>query len=186
MKKELLMRNKSGLIIALSLICLLLFGHNAFAAFELNTYAKMFVTNAEGNVATSSQAAFGWNEQPWLYIKFYDPSSANPTSMNSITWTWDGTPTDKSFFKFYMGSNNEIWLGFSQSCWENTVRKAGDWTISGLSLLNDRSCGDACSGQLKSFGDTVNFKVNAVPEPVSALLFLTGGGAIAALRRRKA
>lgn len=181
------MRNKLGVIAVLSLICLLLAGHNAFAAFELNTYAKMFMTNAQGNAPAVSQATFGWNEQPWLYIKFFDPASgSNPTSLNSITWTWDGTPTDKSFFKFYMGNNNEIWVGFSQSYWENTVRKAGDWTVSGLSLLNDRSCGSACSGQLKAFGDTVNFKVNAVPEPVSALLFLTGGGAIAAFRRRKA
>jgi hypothetical protein len=40
------------------------------------------------------------------------------------------------------------------------------------------------NGQLKVFGDSVNFKV--VPEPISALLFLTGGAALTALRRKKA
>ena len=66
------------------------------------------------------------------------------------------------------------------------MRQAGDWTVSAFSLLNDNTTVSGCAGTLKSFGNDVNFKVNAVPEPVSALLFLSGGAAIAAIRRKKA
>jgi hypothetical protein len=180
------MKNRIAKVALISLGVILLVGGKAFAAFELNTYARMFMTNASGNVVTSSQANFGWNEQPWVYIQFYGNQGSNNIggSLNGATWTWDGTPTDKSFFKFYSTNKNELWIGFSESYWQNSMRQAGDWTVSALSLLNDKTSGGC--GNLKSFGDTVNFKVNAVPEPVSALLFLTGGAAIAAFRRKKA
>jgi len=59
------------------------------------------------------------------------------------------------------------------------MQLAGDWTVSALSLLNDKM-GIGC-GNLESYGGTVKFKVNAVPEPISAILFLSGGAAIAAV-----
>ena len=183
------MRNRISKILLLSLVALLLVGGKAFAAFELNTYAQMWMTNAKGVEPSISQSTFGLNEQPWLYIRFFGDEAANAKiggSLTSTMWTWDGGKSpDKSFLKFYMGNKNDLWIGFSEGYWKKNMQLAGDWTVSAFSLLNDKT-GIGGGGELKAFGDTVNFKVNAVPEPVSALLFLTGGAAIAAFRRRKA
>jgi hypothetical protein len=183
------MRNRISRVVLLSLIGLLLVGGNAFAAFELNTYARMWMTNAKGFEPAVSQTTFGLNEQPWLYIRFFGDEAANAKiggSQTDTMWTWKGGEVaDKSFLKFYLGNKNDIWIGFSEGYWKKNMQIAGDWTVSALSLLNDKT-GIGCGGNLQTYGDTVNFKVNAVPEPVSALLFLTGGAAIAAFRRRKA
>ncbi|HOU36097.1 MAG TPA: PEP-CTERM sorting domain-containing protein [Candidatus Omnitrophota bacterium] len=183
------MTNKISKVVILSLACLILAGGNAFAAFELNTYARMWMTNGKGVEPVASQTTFAFNEQPWLYIRFFgdaEPGDKIGGSLTSTTWTWEGGESpDKSFLKFYMGNKNDIWIGFSEGYWKKNMQIAGDWTISALSLLNDKT-GIGCGGNLETFGGTVNFKVNAVPEPVSALLFLTGGAAIAAFRRRRA
>jgi hypothetical protein len=180
------MKNRISKVIVLSLAALLLVGGKAFAAFELNTYAQMWMTGAKGS--TVEQTSFTVNEQPWLYIRFFaEPESDKiGTSLTDTMWTWNGGEVaDKSFMKFYLGNKNDIWIGFSESYWKANMQLVGDWIVSADSLLNDKTgLGDGTN--LKSFGDTVNFKVNAVPEPVSALLFLTGGAAIAAFRRRKA
>jgi len=183
------MRNRISKIAVLSLVALLLVGGKAFAAFELNTYARMWMTNAKGVVPVASQTTFAFDEQPWLYIQFFGDIPGTDKIGSSFTdtqWTWDGGEVaDKSFLKFYLGNKNDLWIGFSESYWKTNMQLAGDWTISAMSTLNDIT-GSGCGGELKSFGDVVNFKVNAVPEPVSALLFLTGGAAIAAVRRRRA
>jgi hypothetical protein len=181
------MKNKLSRVAILSLAVLLLVGGKAFAAFELNTYAQMWMTGAKGS--TIEQTSFTVNEQPWLYIRFFGDMAGTTkigTSQTNTEWTWDGVKVaDQSFLKFYLGSKNDIWIGFSEDYWKANMQLVGDWTISAYSMLNDKT-GTSCGGELKNFGDAVNFKVNAVPEPVSALLFLTGGAAIAAFRRRKA
>ncbi|HNQ50160.1 MAG TPA: PEP-CTERM sorting domain-containing protein [Candidatus Omnitrophota bacterium] len=183
------MKNRISRVVLMSLIALLLVGSNAFAAFELNSYARMWMTNAKGFEPAVSQTTFAFDEQPWLYIRFFGdaaPGDKIGGSLTSTMWTWDGGESaDKSFLKFYMGNKNDIWIGFSEGYWKKNMQLAGDWTISALSLLNDKT-GIGCGGNLEAFGGTVNFKVNAVPEPVSALLFLTGGAAIAAFRRKRA
>jgi hypothetical protein len=183
------MKTRISRVIVLSLVALLLVGGKAFAAFELNTYAQMWMTNAKGTIPEVSQTTFGLNEQPWLYIRFFGDIEGNPiigTSQTDTMWTWNGGEVaDKSILKFYLGNKNDIWIGFSEGYWKANMQLAGDWTVSAFSLLNDKT-GGSCGGELKNFGDTVSFKVNAVPEPVSALLFLTGGAAIAAFRRRRA
>jgi hypothetical protein len=178
------MKTKKMAVLIFSLVSLLFVTGNAFAAFELNNYASLWMTNANGVVPSASQATFNWNEQPWLYIRFNDAYASDYKiggSSTSTMWTWDGTPTDKSFAKFYLGKNNDLWIGFSKSYWENTMRQAGDWTVSAMSLLQDKTAG----GQLKEYGGIVNFHVNPVPEPVSMILFLTGAATLAARTRMK-
>lgn len=182
------MRNMISRVMLLALLSLFLVGDNAFAAFELESYATMFMTSTKGVIPTSSKTDFNLNEQPWLYIRFFGTAPETATfggSKTDTTWIWEGGEVkDKPFLKVFLGTKNDLWLGFSGSYWKNNMQIVGDWTVSAKTVLDSMASTDP-GGDLRPFGQTINFRVNAVPEPVSALLFLTGGAALAAFRRRR-
>lgn len=179
------MNKKSIKILALAVMSFLFLGGSAFAEFEVLNYAKIYMTSGAGT--TDKRTEFDFNEQPWLYISFKEGYGATDRvggSTTDTTWTWDGTPTDQSFPKFYMANKNDLWIGFSSDYWKNNMQLAGDWVVSASSILNDKTLIPG-AGVINEYAGEVRFKVNPVPEPISGLLFLAGGAAIAAFKRSK-
>jgi len=126
------MRNKTTKVVLLSFASLFLIGGNAFAAFVLPEYANMFMTSDNDIVQaakqTATQTTFGLDEQPLLYIRFFGaPTNAEDkigTSLNFVTWTLDGGKSpDKSFFKFNLGSQNDMLIGFKDEYWKDNTKQ---------------------------------------------------------------
>jgi len=173
-------------VFVLSMIAVLFFGKNAFAEFNVLDYANMYMTSDAGS--TDVRTTFEFNEKPWLYINFKEgfesPKDRIGGSLTDTTWTWDGGEAkDQTFTKFVMGNKNELWIAFSDSYWKNNMQIAGDWVISATSFLNDKTIVPG-AGIVNKYTGEVSYKVNAVPEPISCVLFLTGGAAIAAFRKK--
>jgi len=78
------MKRKFQAYFLLSVVTLLLAGTPAFAAFELNNYARLWMTNGIGVEPAETQTTFALNEQPWLYIRFFGDVDANEKSEEAL------------------------------------------------------------------------------------------------------
>jgi hypothetical protein len=164
-----------------------LFSCSRAFAWEVNDYYRVWMTDKPGVVPALSKTEFGWNEQPWLYVSFFggiDPLEKIGSSITTSTWSWDGNPSD-STEKMKFGTTNGLWISFNKAYWDS-IKQPGEWTVDASALLKDvsgRLGGETCCNW-ESFKGQTNFKLNPVPEPVSTILFLAGGAAFAALRKK--
>ena len=138
----------------------------------LDPYLSFHTVAASG--LTEATTTFDLSEKPWLYIKrnsaFYE------TDINSIIW-YVGTDPGISIIKGYDEFNwnatdtyTEAWVAFKGSEWVDSFSKEGVWTIT-TNIYGDTN------------GADTSFTVT--PEPVSSVLFLTGGAALFLRRRKK-
>ena len=141
----------------------------AMAAFTANVFAdfdEIYMVGSSGS--TDSKTTFGWDKTPWLYLKL-------PSAGWNVTGSWWQDPLMTYYFE---GSNpstaSERWLSLSD--WA-TVRKIGDWNVNAIYFYANGA------------SDTGSTDFAVVPEPVSTILFLSGGalvgGRLLIRRRRK-
>ncbi len=145
--------------LALALFILAAVAVDAFAAFE-----ELHMVGSEGSVV--SKETFGWDETPWLYLKL-------PYAGFNVTGSWWQDPLNKCSFE---GSDPSIspvqWL--SLSSWD-TVKKLGNWSVNAIYFYG--------GGNFESGAGSTGFAVT--PEPVSTILFLTGGMILAVRKLRR-
>ncbi len=134
---------------------------NAFASFD-----EIYMVDSSGS--TTSKGTFGWDETPWLYLNL-------PSAGWNVTGSWWKDPDALYYFTGSSPSTDlEQWLTLSD--WAS-VRKIGDWNVNAAYFYSDGAFG------------TGSTKFAVVPEPISTILFLSGGalmgGRLLIRRRRK-
>ena len=150
---------KKTVAIISAFLFILIFAGSVFAAFD-----DIYTTGSYGS--TAIKTTFGWDEKPWLYLKF--PASSD--FVNNIYSTW----TDPHGVTNSVGdtlSGSQVWLGFDT--W-NSIRTTGLWNVT--ANYSGYSGGPSGSG-------ATTFTVT--PEPISSALFLFGGLVLAAGYRKK-
>jgi hypothetical protein len=169
-------------IIPLALIALLssiLLPAN-FAHATASPYAEAYAVGT--NSSTTPQSSFTLNEQPYIYVQFYNGTPPAGSLNNEMTFSTWQTPNGTSLTPIETtSSSNQLWISFSPSVWNN-VKQVGTWDTTQLSFSGP--------GAPASFFEQASFKVNivAAPEPVGTVLFLVGAFimGISILRRNKA
>lgn len=157
------------------------------AAFALPIDFDYQIYTVGDKFETTEKSVFGWDEKPWLYIKLpdigyeFDKTKSfwwDPKGVNDVSHK------NKSNIIKREDSDNEMWLSFKDITWFNKLREVGEWEIKANSKLffpsNPYIDNITINGLARC---TVN------PEPVSSVLFLLGGGALAIagrFRRKKA
>ncbi len=152
--------NKKSIIglIIIFLFMAVLVTNNAFATTPIPSFDEIYMTSQNGT--TDIRTTYDLNETPWLYLKLTE-SSLNFTG----SW-WNDPDNDVHFVSHGPTTDQKIWLSLD---WGN-VKKVGQWDVNAFY--------SAANGTYGS-GDT-HFTVT--PEPISSLLFITGGATLA-LRR---
>ena len=136
---------------------------NLAHAYTDNPYAELYAVGSNGS--TVAQSYFTIDQQPWLFIKFYNAPAAGSFDNIINLSTWQNTTNMASYSPTVGTSNaNEIWISFSQSQW-NAIKALGTWDTSEISLL---------PGSAQPLVEQASFTVNAAPEPTSTVLFMIG------------
>lgn len=149
-----------GLSIFFILISIITNNANAYLLFE--PFEAIYMTDSYG---TTPKTIFDWNEIPWLYIRLPEDG------FNVTLAFWESH--DLTVNNSYAGYAQEIWLTLGEDKWYD-IRTLGEWEI------------QARYTQSPYVGSgSTSFTVT--PEPLSSVLFVTGGATLAALRcwRRK-
>jgi len=159
------MSNKIAIVVVF-LLAVFLISSNAFAAIDLNG-VSMFMTDYN---STTEKTLFSGGETPYLYIGF-------PSSFNSL-WKSDGSLWKNpdgvlKGFTLDVVAGQDNWYTITN--WD-TVKKSGLWTVD-AGYLALGWCNKKIGGQSLTF--------TFAPEPISATLFLLGGGAMAIRAFRK-
>ena len=145
-------------------------------AFAVSYDPNFYTSNAESG---SFVDKFNADQDIWLYINL--PASGLSftsywtTDPDSTSWLSYTAPTMEQSSWYKLNDLSFIAADSSEYSWDEVV-KTGLWTISGT-----YSYPAGTSGNLQT-----NFTINAVPEPLSAGLFLIGGAGLAVIRRKKA
>jgi len=162
-------------LILFLIICFTFSVPEAFAGDSFLAPYLSFHTVASSGL-TEAKTTFDLTEKPWLYIERDTAFSLIDT--DSIKWYSVGYPSGVSIEVDYdqviwNDDYTAAWVAFEDGYWYDTLsNKEGTWTI----VANIG--GDLTSAE-------TNFTVTTVtPEPISAVLFLTGGAALFLRRRR--
>jgi hypothetical protein len=162
-------RAMKKVLVAITLLVVLF---SASQAFAVPAYTAMNTTIS--NSDPTEQASFTLDEKPWLSLVLPKTGPSDTLSY----WT-DPFGASYSLVLNQTASQNYAYLSFSDAFW-NGIKQVGNWTISSTTAVKP-------AGQLSpsTYGGSCNFQVTAVPEPISAGLFLLGGVGLALIRRRK-
>ena len=127
-----------------------------------NQFAEGFsVISVNGNTSTESMDEFSLNDTPWLYISIPEVEDVHGT-----TALWK-SEQNSYFFTSYMGADNNIY--FSLDNWDS-IKTPGEWNVGVTSM-------QFIEGSYQMTSNSTSFTVT--PEPMSYVLFLVGGGALA-------
>ena len=138
-------------------------------------FEKFYMVAASGSTATVTNNEFSTTQVPWLYIK----SSDTTINWNSLVSTWI-KPSGKTYtIDEYYGdtiniSGQEVWITLNSTY----LNEEGVWNLTAYYTANDVII---YSGDT-SF--TLTSSPTVTPEPISAVLFLTGGAALFLRKRR--
>jgi len=128
------------------------------------------------------RTTFGWNETPWAKVSFYPPGG---TTGIEVEWTWkhgesETTPTSMIKTGADLYSTSPVIFAQDLDNWLTKADRLGLWTVS-THWKHRMGTGDWQDHWTE--GDDVRFQVT--PEPVASALFLIGGAAIVALRKKR-
>ena len=149
---------------AVILFSIFALANSAFAV-GAGTFDKIYMTDADGS--TTPKDSFGWDEQPWLYLRLLEPGF-------NLTLSFWKNPDNKKYFDIDVDWDQDIW--HTLKYWDD-IKELGEWHVSAMYFQ---------PGSNDWIGrGSADFTVT--PEPVSSVLFLVGGISLAAtrLKRRK-
>ena len=128
-------------------------------------YMDLYMTDSFGS--TTSQTVFDWDDTPWLYLQFPE-GGWNAT----VSW-WEDTDSNYYFTGSTPSTEQDIWLSINN--WDS-IKRIGLWEVNAVFFHANRS--------RPTFGfDSTSFTVN--PEPISSILFVSGGATLAFRHYRK-
>lgn len=148
-------------------------------------YFNISMTTEEGNSAAKPfPYTYGWNEQPWLFLKLKAGdalAAVGGTSVTKTYWTWDNPSGEDPlpYIEETEGTLNGQWPNLDN--W-NDIRKLGNWTIIANTTLTINSYP---SYPKEYYTGSTSFKV--IPEPASMILYVLGGLSLASgfFRKKK-
>jgi hypothetical protein len=175
-----IMKKKSFLISSVILILFVIAINSSFAdaPITFQPFEQIYMTSGSGTFDVVTQ--YDWTETPWLYLRL--PFVPTSTFDASISF-WLSPTTNIYWEATFNPSTQDIWISgdalressfpFTQVDWVD-VKEVGDWNVEAKYL--------GCSNCTVVYGST-SFAV--VPEPVSSILFVTGGAFIVGRRYLK-
>ena len=151
-------------------------------------FAQNFTTARQVGSGWEDATEFGLSQKPWLHfaIPAWDSDATgdlalsfwnypSPASTNFLSNLF----TDHDYFK---NGASDIYLSFKNATWDS-IKKIGDWQVNSAVILFKPGSGALPWGNVTAYYGTSNFKV--VPEPISAGLFLLGGGVLFFVKRNR-
>lgn len=153
--------------------------NNVFAKpSEPTPYNSFYTTDANQN----SKSVFKWNEEPFLYVQHINGANFDSNDLKIKAHLY--SPNNYTYSGGYDDvTGNTMWMSLSQwlndVSWEDMVSEGGTgtWRIEANTTRHGQ--GNAL------YSGTTTFVVGAVPEPISATLFLLGGATLALRQYRK-
>ena len=155
------MNKKLFMGLAVLVFSLALVAGTAFAAgsggktIDIST---IYMVDSEGS--TTQQDICGWNDTPWLYFEL--PSDAGSNNIVAESWWYDADDVLQGHLVSY--DTSTIWQTLGD--WDN-VKSLDGWTVTAKYTATGPNTNGA-----GSTGFTVT------PEPISTILFLTGGATL--------
>jgi len=159
-------------ILAVIFVCLFCAQPAAKAWAAIGDYAAFYTVASSGS--TSATSEFTLDSKPWLYLKFNTTGDV----VNSVTWsspTVFDIDTSAVVVENLTSTYSEYWISMSDADW-NTYAATGEWNVAALSR-------SGLKGNYTYYIQDKDFTVT--PEPLSCVLFLTGGGLLAVLKRKR-
>jgi len=143
--------------IIISLFIIFISNFSVFASTPIPGYSKIWTVASPES--TDPQSVFYWDQTPWLYLEL-------PWAGLNFTGSWWEDPEGEFHFAdngVDDSGNLEIWISLDN--WD-MVKSPGEWYIDAFTSYAD---GSILIGQ-------TSFTV--VPEPVSTVLFISGGATL--------
>ena len=126
------------------------------------------IWTVKGDKQTTKYDNFGWDETPWLYVKLSDAPGLFWNSSVTSDWLFDNALQGESDNDKNLRS---YWLDLST--WD-TARQPGEWTIE-AAFTYSKTGYDTLTGSGFTTFNVNGPVVQAIPEPLSFALLITGG-----------
>ncbi len=170
------MKNKTIFLTLFVVVTALFFSINAFASPDYAFYP------VSGIGSTSPVYEFNSDQTPFIYANLTNalPPEGFLIFKTNIDTNWKLGAALQDTVNVNGLQQAEFW--FTSPNWSSIVQP-GEWTVSG-----DATITDLFTKNTITRSPTTSFTVNAVPEPISSILFISGGSILAAkrlFRRRK-
>ncbi len=184
---------KKFLILGLVVLASFLFVNNSFAGvgypweYTDTNGVKLFMTDSTSS--PTPQQYFTLNEQPYLYLLFPDGSTGGTdfTTYNKDIFSFWHDPDGKlksTPYNIVKGGDGINGIFLTPTDW-GIIYKEGWWDID-TEYFTFKPGAAVTSGPIDDTGKPIQLHMqvgSVTPEPISALLFLVGGGAIAGFVR---
>lgn len=163
-RKDRLMNKKMFLILFPVVFALLINKNIVFAGFD-----SIYMVGDSTSI--TQKTTFGLDETPYLYMNLPGDGSLY------TVWSWWHDPAGNTYWDgtapIFDSTNYQVWLPLTHWFqWEN-VKTAGIWTIDANYYFSNNQSGTGVT----------SFTVT--PEPISSILFLLGGSALAFRQHKK-